>query len=161
MNDSCPTSDFSFRGSIQYSDLATDIQCEILDETRTHEGFEKAAAWFDQNLKSIVVFLRRSFPDYKLALCGHSLGGAVASLLCMRWLRITDIAGPAPTRPMLKAYSFGAPCVCTRELSSNFNQHIISVRQSVSYPSSWFTPSSLLVRSLTEEILCRESLMAQ
>lgn len=115
------------RGSVQFSDIATDVQCEILPTTRTHDGFERAASWFDEHLRTVVLFLRRSFATYTLGLCGHSLGGAVASLLCMRWLNITEISGQPPSRPMIKAYSFGAPCVCTPDVSSNYSRHIVSV----------------------------------
>eukprot|EP01053_Blabericola_migrator_P001845 Blabericola_migrator_1__1844@NODE_14_length_24048_cov_80_277428_g11_i0_p5_GENE_NODE_14_length_24048_cov_80_277428_g11_i0NODE_14_length_24048_cov_80_277428_g11_i0_p5_ORF_typecomplete_len866_score107_95Lipase_3/PF01764_25/1_2e04Lipase_3/PF01764_25/3_2e22DUF2974/PF11187_8/0_0039UPF0147/PF03685_13/0_77UPF0147/PF03685_13/97Hydrolase_4/PF12146_8/7_2e03Hydrolase_4/PF12146_8/0_078Chlorophyllase2/PF12740_7/0_11Chlorophyllase2/PF12740_7/3_3e03Chlorophyllase/PF07224_11/0_24_NODE_14_length_24048_cov_80_2774 len=115
------------RGSVQFSDVATDVQCEIVQETRTHDGMERAAGWFDIHLRPITTFLCTTHPTYDVRLCGHSLGGGVASLLTMKWLNITAIAGPAPVRPKLRAYSYGAPAICTSSIATNFKQHIWSV----------------------------------
>eukprot|EP01054_Gregarina_sp_Poly1_P000844 Gregarina_sp_Poly_1__843@NODE_11_length_23386_cov_122_075861_g9_i0_p4_GENE_NODE_11_length_23386_cov_122_075861_g9_i0NODE_11_length_23386_cov_122_075861_g9_i0_p4_ORF_typecomplete_len910_score125_47Lipase_3/PF01764_25/1_8e24Hydrolase_4/PF12146_8/5_3e03Hydrolase_4/PF12146_8/0_00048DUF2974/PF11187_8/0_00075Chlorophyllase/PF07224_11/0_0016Chlorophyllase2/PF12740_7/0_01Abhydrolase_6/PF12697_7/5e03Abhydrolase_6/PF12697_7/0_044Abhydrolase_6/PF12697_7/1_2e04UPF0227/PF05728_12/0_22DUF3349/PF11829_8/1_5e04 len=115
------------RGSVQFSDVATDVQCEIIQETRTHDGMERAAGWFDHHLRDIVCLLCNSHPTYQVALCGHSLGGGVASLLAMKWLCVTAIAGPPPERNKLKAYSFGAPAICTADIAASFKNHIWSV----------------------------------
>lgn len=115
------------RGSVQFSDAATDVQCEIVDETRTHDGMERAAGWFDHHLRGIVSFLCSAHPTYKIVLCGHSLGGGVASLLAMKWLRDSTISGPPPTRARLKAFSYGAPAVCTANIAASFRNNIWSI----------------------------------
>lgn len=48
-------------------------------------------------------------PNKPVILCGHSVGGAVAQLLCARANAAAALAGTGITRPARAVYTFGAP----------------------------------------------------
>ncbi|KAK7207759.1 hypothetical protein BZA70DRAFT_272146 [Myxozyma melibiosi] len=83
----------TIRGTLGLEDVLTDLTCEYEDfewrgkTYKAHTGMLKSALQLTQSssrvLMTIKVALEELGPEYGLVLCGHSLGGGVAALLCI------------------------------------------------------------------------------
>uniref|UniRef100_A0A0G4FYY9 sn-1-specific diacylglycerol lipase n=1 Tax=Chromera velia CCMP2878 TaxID=1169474 RepID=A0A0G4FYY9_9ALVE len=116
----------TIRGSLSLHDVLTDLVCQT-DEAGRHSGMVAAAENLDGELRETVRGLLRKHSDYKLVVQGHSLGGAVATLLLLRWKDDPDFGGEDPSRPRIRAFSFAAPCVASLEVAMSCKQHVTSV----------------------------------
>jgi len=109
----------TFRGTLSVSDCLTDLCCQI--EEGQHSGMVTSAQWFDTHLREPFTRLANMYPNYKIILQGHSMGGGVASLLALKWIEDPTLS------PRLHCFSFGAPCIVTAELALACKRVITSV----------------------------------
>lgn len=91
---------------------------ETVWEYRVHAGFAKHAEEVDLPFSSLMQCIRQG---YRVVLCGHSLGGAVAALLTLRLLELyqhESIAFPAARDPFdaINCVTFGAPLIGDQQL---------------------------------------------
>eukprot|EP00667_Euglena_gracilis_P000921 EG_transcript_921 len=109
------------RGTANQQDVCTDLR--ITQASRygcnIHAGFlERADA---VSLDEMKAFLRRG---HRLLVCGHSLGGAIASLVT---LRLLDSQGPSAVEPdcvwRVRCVTFGMPLVGCERLAAYVRNH--------------------------------------
>jgi len=72
------------------------------------------------------------YPDYGLVLCGHSLGGGVASMLGLLWIDpnkpyVTSVESKLPPNRPLHVYSYGTPSCMQEELATICRSFVTSV----------------------------------
>jgi len=105
-----------FRGttvtSRNFTDLATDLDHE-LNEPRLgggycHSGMLTSATAFITEHTNTVKYMLEKYPEHRLIITGHSLGGGVASLVGYN-LRTQF--------PRLTVFTYGCPCVMSRDLT--------------------------------------------
>lgn len=123
------------RGSLHLADILTDLKCEHMPcntslfqdspayrefttPSQAHEGFLLSANSLDVDLREDVDSLLKKFPSYGLLLCGHSLGAAVASLLCIKWSQYF---------PQVRCVALATPCVLTVEAARVVSDRVTSV----------------------------------
>lgn len=82
------------RGTLGLSDILTDLSMNYTEFTvgdqvfKAHSGMLDAAQLLAKEKGKVYQKIRQGlemYPDYGLVMCGHSLGGGVASLLCVLW----------------------------------------------------------------------------
>jgi hypothetical protein len=90
----------SLRGSLNINDVILDMTClhvpcdelfrlagiSCAEDAFCHEGFFLSAANLDVLLSDKVLHCLAVNTGYRLLLCGHSMGAAVAAVLAVRWL---------------------------------------------------------------------------
>ncbi|KAI8997273.1 hypothetical protein BDB01DRAFT_830875 [Pilobolus umbonatus] len=141
------------RGTLGLSDVLTDISMEYDDfylpnepdhpPMKAHRGMLAAAQLLAKEKGKVYQKVRQGledYPDYGLVICGHSLGGSVASLLCVLWSEkkeiekevvipstFADIDMPSfvtspnsglPAGRPIHCYSFGSAAVMSVEFSN-------------------------------------------
>ncbi|XP_075241792.1 uncharacterized protein LOC142336765 [Convolutriloba macropyga] len=120
----CEESDtfyIAFRGTGSWADLATDLSIAPTPDMNTvtpgnlHAGFLKRAASFP--LRKILT--SDLFVDKNLVLCGHSLGGAISSIVYMQLLHKSQ---KVTIFKSLKNITFGAPLFCDAYYRDNSNR---------------------------------------
>lgn len=105
----------SFRGSVSLNNwLTTNIDVistsySLCSDCRVHAGFYDAAIAVFPDVLAEVQQLRRQFPNYKVVVSGHSLGGALSHLTALE----LDAAGISN----VELYTFGSPRVTNTELA--------------------------------------------
>lgn len=127
------------RGTLGLSDVLIDLTCSYArvavpnmparDEFKAHGGMLEAAQVLAKEKGKVFRAVRDGlllYPNYGLVLCGHSLGGGVASLLGVLWgekataseggFVISSSSGLPAGRP-IHCYVYGPPCVMSLELS--------------------------------------------
>ena len=107
------------RGTASFSDVLTDLVVESLplhdheasstaSSAMAHAGMLKSAKAIDSLVRPLVRdALEHVSDDFRIVLCGHSLGAGCAALLAELW----HIERPFPQRHAISAVCFGAPCV--------------------------------------------------
>ena len=114
------------RGTLGFEDILTDMTCDYDDlnwrgrEYRVHKGIHASAKRLlgggGGRVMATIKAALEEFPDYGLVLCGHSLGGGVASLLAIMISEPNGIdpststfvtLNPAPRTPLLITSGFG------------------------------------------------------
>jgi len=114
------------KGTSTFSDILTDaigkIVPQILDDQtkmRCHEGINIATKMvFEETLHLLENFFIPQ--NYKVVICGHSLGAGISSLLGM------FIKHRAPSC-QLQVYAFATPACCSYERSLQCSEYITSV----------------------------------
>lgn len=86
---------------------------------------QSSAVSIDCHIRPTVHQLCEQYPQYRVIVEGHSLGGGTATLLCLLWLRDPVIAGSDGRR--LHAFSFGCPAVVTLGTASQYSNNITSI----------------------------------
>lgn len=134
----------TIRGSGDAFDVVTDLCCGVQAKTGTHCGMERSAEYVVSRTTPTVRNLCIRYPDYNVLVVGHSLGGGTATLVTRSWLADPDIAGP-PHSPRLHGFSFGPPCVVSKEISIQLQRHVTSVAYGSDNVSriSWGSASNL------------------
>uniref|UniRef100_A0A7S4J055 sn-1-specific diacylglycerol lipase n=1 Tax=Odontella aurita TaxID=265563 RepID=A0A7S4J055_9STRA len=125
----------SIRGTQSIHDVIVDLICQSetfvsvfdRDETvegKVHNGFLKSAQRLAGTLHEVIKQILLENPEYSLVIVGHSLGGAIATLLTLLWARI-----PLFRERQIRAISFSSPCsVCSTLSRAPFTRrHITSV----------------------------------
>lgn len=79
---------------------------------RTHFGFLKAAQILATELEALVIQAMEQHRGYKLVLCGHSLGSAVATLITLMWSKI-------PQLQSVRCYGFAAPATLSLDVAQS------------------------------------------
>jgi hypothetical protein len=111
-----------FRGTKSFSDLITDLHCSSIRHKYgyCHKGMLIAAQWFYNNrfIKQILHRTLELYPDYKLRLLGHSLGGGTAAILSTLW-REQEF-------PTVKSYAFACPPILSNFLAGECADYVTS-----------------------------------
>ncbi|KAJ3298735.1 hypothetical protein HK104_010373 [Borealophlyctis nickersoniae] len=127
----------TLRGTLGLSDALTDLAVDHENwdwcgETyRVHKGMMRAAKVLARKEGSFFRTVKKALeehPNYGLVLCGHSLGGGVASLLALMWSCPTpknlsvitpfvtsDVSGLPPSRPT-HCFTYGPASTVCHEL---------------------------------------------
>ncbi|ORY92267.1 hypothetical protein BCR43DRAFT_518250 [Syncephalastrum racemosum] len=130
------------RGTLGLSDVLTDLTCaytalSVPDEIDpqqkgaaylAHGGMLDAARLLAKQKGKVyrtILEGLRAYPHYGLILCGHSLGGGVASLVGVLWSErtadgrfvLSQSSGLPAGRP-IHCFVYGPPCVMSLELST-------------------------------------------
>mmetsp|Transcript_116992 Transcript_116992/g.251526 ORF Transcript_116992/g.251526 Transcript_116992/m.251526 type:complete len:472 (-) Transcript_116992:123-1538(-) len=100
------------RGTLSTKDILTDMAVNHIDflEGTAHEGFVTAMKRLVSVLKDILQEELRAHPGYRLVLCGHSMGGAIAAL------GAAHLRKEAPWAADCVAYGIGTPAVLSRNI---------------------------------------------
>jgi hypothetical protein len=126
----------SIRGTLSMQDVLVDLVCHseafqsvhndhsTLIQGRAHGGFLKSAQTLANDLHELVATTLQQYPKYQLVICGHSLGGGVATVLALLWARI-----PLFLSRSVRAISFASPCVVCKDISQApfTRRHVTSV----------------------------------
>merc|ERR1712137_1208657 len=100
------------RGTKEAEDILVDLAAQFV-KWRTgfcHHGFLKSLSKLEPFIKDLVADQMQKNPGYSLRVCGHSMGAAVAALLCIKWhddFPDWDIRG----------YGYATPCCVSAALS--------------------------------------------
>ena len=78
----------SIRGTKTKIEMQIDAQWEPIqflqyENSYVHQGILLSTRWFIDNILSRLLQLSRLFPDYKIRVVGHSLGGGIAALFTL------------------------------------------------------------------------------
>ncbi|GAA6001778.1 lipase family protein [Rhodotorula paludigena] len=144
------------RGSLGLSDILTDLTCSY-EPIRVPAGDPSGSYFVHSGMYCSATVLQRGtvhdvvqdalqqFPDYGLVLCGHSLGGGVASLLSILWSTpaanfereaadktrstgrrvvhpsistsfVTSFSSDLPPGRPISCFTYGVPCVASLDL---------------------------------------------
>ncbi|BGP05603.1 hypothetical protein JCM10049v2_001409 [Rhodotorula toruloides] len=144
------------RGSLGLSDILTDLTCSY-EPISVHDGEPHGSYFVHSGMYGSATVLQRGtvhdvirdalkrFPDYGLVICGHSLGGGVASLLSLLWSSrsstfaeharsieqhtghsiahppistpfVTSFSSGLPPGRPISCYTYGVPCVASPDL---------------------------------------------
>ncbi|KAL7330039.1 hypothetical protein PS15p_205034 [Mucor circinelloides] len=147
------------RGTLGLSDILTDLSFDYTEFTlptdkhskfKAHSGMLDAAQLLAKEKGKVYQKIRQglvNYPDYSLVMCGHSLGGGVASLLCVLWSQkmnghelilkknrgnhgskfvTSDQSGLPAGRP-IHCYAYGPPGCMDLELSQYCTGLVTSV----------------------------------
>ncbi|KAK1428403.1 hypothetical protein QVD17_17236 [Tagetes erecta] len=122
---------FGIRGTHTVTDLITDIVSSSDIEVNfegytTHFGTAEAARWFlTHELGTIKKYLEKH-EGYRLRLVGHSLGGAIASMLAIMIRKKThEELGFSPE--IVTAIGYGTPPCVSRELAECCHDYVTTV----------------------------------
>lgn len=101
----------SFRGTISSANIDTDIGLMLTDTDlcagcQVHQGFWTAWLEVRDTITPQVIHEIKKHPDFRFAITGHSLGGALATLAAGALRDVSD-----DLRERTELYSFGAPRV--------------------------------------------------
>ena len=111
----------SFRGTNSVSDLLVDLICDHLPyeifgtKGFVHKGFIESVKRLSPRLEPLIYSSLSKLNQEKplsIIITGHSLGGAMATLLSVHWLVSGIFTGID-----LQCYSYAAPCVFSYQLS--------------------------------------------
>lgn len=129
------------RGTLGLSDVLTDLTCtykalSVPDEVNppdksavylAHGGMLDAARLLAKQKGKVyraILEGLQAYPHYGLVLCGHSLGGGVASLVGVLWSERSDdgrflisASSGLPAGRPIHCFVYGPPCVMSLELS--------------------------------------------
>lgn len=103
------------RGTLGFGDLLTDMMCDYADmyfqgqPYQVHRGIYEAARRFVDSrdggqIMNAVREKLEEYPEFGFVLCGHSLGGAVASVLA---IMLAEPSKPAPGETDVPAFVIG------------------------------------------------------
>ncbi|ORY38217.1 hypothetical protein BCR33DRAFT_720921, partial [Rhizoclosmatium globosum] len=132
----------TLRGTLSLSDLIVDLKFDYASHKghKVHAGMLHscqtllASQAFIQSVKKALL----ENPAFGLIIVGHSLGGAVATLVGLEWSTInplpnaptpfstSGVSGLPPHRP-IHVYSYGTPCLCDFDLSTKLKGLVTSV----------------------------------
>ncbi|GAA5979462.1 hypothetical protein JCM10908_002933 [Rhodotorula pacifica] len=154
------------RGSLGLADILTDLTCSYEpiplpdgDPHGTyyvHSGMYCSSTTLQRGtVHDVIADALAKYPDYGLVLCGHSLGGGVASLLSILWSTpsaafrehispsgastrdatdfppistpfVTSFASGLPPGRPISCYTYGVPCVASPDLVAYCRGLVIS-----------------------------------
>ncbi|KAJ0517788.1 putative fungal lipase-like domain, alpha/Beta hydrolase [Helianthus annuus] len=122
---------FGIRGTHTVSDLVTDIVSSSDSEVNfegysTHFGTAEAARWFlTHEIGTIKKYLEKH-EGFRLRLVGHSLGGAIASMLAIMLRKKTsEELGFSPE--IVTAVGYGTPPCVSKELAEYCSDYVTTV----------------------------------
>jgi hypothetical protein len=148
------------RGTLGLSDILTDLSFDYTEFNlptdnnsifKAHSGMLDAAQLLAKEKGKVYQKIRQGlvkYPDYSLVMCGHSLGGGVASLLCVLWSQkinghelvlkksntgnhgnkfVTSDQSGLPAGRSIHCYAYGPPGVMSLELSQYCTGLVTSV----------------------------------
>lgn len=77
---------------------------DLCDKCRIHRGYWKAWLGFRDTVRPQVLLLMKDYPDYRFAITGHSLGGALGTIAAGDLRKMND-----DLARRTELYSFGSP----------------------------------------------------
>ncbi|ORY06682.1 alpha/beta-hydrolase, partial [Neocallimastix californiae] len=131
----------SLRGTLGFYDFIIDLQFDYITitynnkEYHVHNGIYQSAKIISQPnsvIHNIVRVALNDYPDYGLVLCGHSLGGGVASMLGLLWTDpekpyVTGVNSKLPPNRPLHVYSYGTPSCMEESLAKHCRMFMTTV----------------------------------
>lgn len=101
----------SFRGSRSAANLYADMRMDLSDTDlcracKVHKGFWNAWVGIRDDITALALRMTENYPDFRFAITGHSLGGALATLAAGALRDVND-----DLRERIELYSFGSPRV--------------------------------------------------
>ncbi|CAH1778552.1 unnamed protein product [Owenia fusiformis] len=108
----------AFRGTNNFDDVLSDLKLfpKASDyEGRLHAGFYEIAEMIP------VETILQKYRGYRIVICGHSMGGAVAQIVALEMLVQMDIKQIKDTTTC--CISFGAPLVATKGVTEFVDKH--------------------------------------
>lgn len=131
----------TLRGTLGFYDFIIDLEFDYVTinyngkDYHVHSGIYQSAKIISQPnsvIHNIVRVALNDYPDYGLILCGHSLGGGVASMLGLLWIDpnkpyVTSAESKLPPNRPLHVYSYGTPSCMQEELSILCRTFVTSV----------------------------------
>lgn len=139
------------RGTLGLSDILTDLSMDYSEFSlpndsskifKAHSGMLDAAQLLAKEKGKVYQKIRQgleSYPEYGLVMCGHSLGGGVASLLCVLWSQqnhdtdnlmpsfVTSSQSGLPAGRPIHCYAYGPPGVMSLSLSTYCSGLVTSI----------------------------------
>ncbi|KAL1187978.1 hypothetical protein V5N11_007521 [Cardamine amara subsp. amara] len=122
---------FGIRGTHTIYDLITDIVSSSDEEVTfegysTHFGTAEAARWFLNHELQTIRRCIEKYEGYKLRLVGHSLGGAIASLMAimLRKMPREELGFDAET---ISAVGYATPPCVSKELAENCSEFVTTI----------------------------------
>eukprot|EP00445_Apocalathium_hangoei_P010991 CAMPEP_0203886442 /NCGR_PEP_ID=MMETSP0359-20131031/30256_1 /ASSEMBLY_ACC=CAM_ASM_000338 /TAXON_ID=268821 /ORGANISM="Scrippsiella Hangoei, Strain SHTV-5" /LENGTH=686 /DNA_ID=CAMNT_0050807267 /DNA_START=63 /DNA_END=2120 /DNA_ORIENTATION=- len=100
----------AIRGTLSFKDILTDMACKSVPflEGQAHEGFVVATERLVKELRAKLPDEVARYPGYRVVLCGHSMGAAIAAMAAAVLRAEDDWAAGCV------AYGFGTPAVFSR-----------------------------------------------
>ncbi|XP_008447247.1 uncharacterized protein LOC103489737 isoform X1 [Cucumis melo] len=122
---------FGIRGTHTVYDLITDIittsdRDVTFEGYSTHFGTSESAQWFLQNEIGMIRRCLEKYQGFRLRLVGHSLGGAIASLLAVM-LRKKSKKELGFSPDIVSAIGFGTPPCVSRKLAESCADYVTTV----------------------------------
>jgi hypothetical protein len=131
----------SLRGTLGFYDFIIDLEFDYETiiyngkEYHVHSGIYQSAKIISQPnsvIHNIVRVALNDYPDYGLVLCGHSLGGGVASMVGLLWTDpkkpyVTGVDSKLPPNRPLHVYSYGTPSCMDEKLAKHCRTFMTSV----------------------------------
>lgn len=118
----------AFRGTFNIWNIIMDITTRNIGgfdhNIKLHQGFTKAAkALYDRVYRAIHRY-RKEYPSFKIVLCGHSMGGAIARIMYFFFVNNEDFPSAE-----YELYTYGEPRVGNKAFADFMNhQNITTVR---------------------------------
>ncbi|KAK1978094.1 lipase [Colletotrichum cereale] len=108
----------AFHGSSGINDWISNLKAGLVNSDlcsgcKVHDGFQETYADIEQTIRMVVPGLRMNHPDYNVAITGHSLGAALATLSTAHLRQIMGIP--------IDTYLYGAPRVGNEEFVKFYN----------------------------------------
>jgi len=139
----------SIRGTLSMKDILTDMAVRTVPflDGQAHEGFVKCTMHLMDELQEVLQEQLRLHPGYKLVLCGHSMGGAVAALAAALLRQKEPLAADCV------AYTIGTPGIMSRQLGERLGREGIVI--TIVNGNDWAPRTSisnfhLLIKELSE-----------
>ncbi|ORX51771.1 alpha/beta-hydrolase [Piromyces finnis] len=131
----------TLRGTLGFYDFIIDLEFDYDNlnykgkDYHVHSGIYQSAKIISQPnsvIHDIVRVALNDYPDYGLVICGHSLGGGVASMLGLLWIDpnkpyVTSVESKLPPNRPLHVYSYGTPSCMQEELATICRTFVTSV----------------------------------
>lgn len=119
---------FVVRGTTTSHDVLADLHVRMVPMLkgqcgRVHEGFYQSYAHSRLVTNEIVSDTMARYPQYKLVVLGHSLGGAIATLYACEWLSCTTISTQAQDILLITA---GSPVIGDQKFADWVTTRLIS-----------------------------------
>jgi len=113
----------TIRGTANVEDVLTDVHAESapFHVGHTHRGILCSAQYLDRELRDFVKNTSKSHEDWEIVVTGHSLGGAVATVLAIIWHNDASIGSK------VRAISFAAAACLSKPLAEDCIGFVTSV----------------------------------
>jgi len=111
------------RGTANIEDCLTDVHAQVapFHVGHAHQGMLCSAQFLDRTLRALVTKYCRSHRDYEIVVTGHSLGGAVATILAIIWHKDRIIG------MKVRGISYAAASCVTKSLAEDCRGFVTSV----------------------------------
>lgn len=111
------------RGTANLEDGLTDVHAEsaAFHVGHAHRGMLCSAQWLDRKLRELIINVSNSHEEFEIMLTGHSLGGAIATVLAIIWHSDHRIGSK------VRGISFAAAACVSKPLAEDCKAFVTSV----------------------------------